>query len=94
MENSELDCLYHDLLIAKLHACGFDKNILKLVYSYLKEKEQRVKIDNICIYIYIYIYIYMYIYIVNGKKYLLDYHKDQSLVHYALTIFFVNYFLL
>lgn len=40
------DYLNHDLLIDKLHTCGFDKNALKLVYSYLKERKQRVKIDN------------------------------------------------
>ena len=30
------DCIPHDLIIAKLHACGFDENVLVLVYSYLK----------------------------------------------------------
>ena len=40
------DCLSHDLLIAKLNAYGFDKNSLKLVYSYLSNREQRVKIND------------------------------------------------
>ena len=40
------DCLSHDLLIAKLNAYGFHKNSLKLVYSYLSNREQRVKIND------------------------------------------------
>ncbi len=40
------DCIPHDLLIAKLHAYNFDKNCLKLIYSYLKERKQRVKINS------------------------------------------------
>ena len=40
------DCLSHDLLIAKLDAYGFDKKSLKLVYSYLPNCKQRVKIND------------------------------------------------
>ena len=29
------DCISHDLIIAKLHAYGFDENALVLIYSYL-----------------------------------------------------------
>ena len=36
----------YDLLIAKLHAYGFGKNALDLVYSYLKNRKQRVKINT------------------------------------------------
>ena len=32
------DCIQHDLLIAKLHAYGFDENALVLIYSYLKRR--------------------------------------------------------
>ena len=39
------DCIPHDLLIAKLHAYGFDSRCLKLIYSYLKGRNQRVKIN-------------------------------------------------
>ena len=39
------DCISHDLMIAKLSAYGFDKNSLKLIYSYLKGRNQRVKIN-------------------------------------------------
>ena len=40
------DCLLHDLLIAKLHAYGFEIDSLRLIYSYLVGRKQRLKIDN------------------------------------------------
>ena len=40
------DCLSHDLLIAKLNAYGCDFNSLKLVYSYLTDRLQRVRINS------------------------------------------------
>ena len=40
------DCLLHDLLIAKLHAYDFEIDSLRLIYSYLLGRKQRVKIDN------------------------------------------------
>jgi hypothetical protein len=40
------DCIPHELLIAKIHAYGFDKSSLKLIYSYLKGRHQRVKINE------------------------------------------------
>ena len=40
------DCLPHDLIIAKLHAYGFDKALLRLMHSYLTDRYQRVKINN------------------------------------------------
>ena len=40
------DTLDHDLLIAKLHAYGFEKNALRLVKSYLTDRWQRTKIDT------------------------------------------------
>ena len=39
------DCLVHDLLIAKLDAYGFDHLSLKLIYSYLSDRLQRVRIN-------------------------------------------------
>ena len=39
------DCLVHDLLIAKLSAYGFDDISLKLIYSYLSDRSQRVRIN-------------------------------------------------
>ena len=38
------DCLSHELLIAKLDAYGFNENTIKLVYSYLMNRKQSVKI--------------------------------------------------
>ena len=38
------DCIVHDLLIAKLHAYGFDYTALALVNSYLSGRKQRTKI--------------------------------------------------
>ena len=38
------DCIPHDLLIAKLHAHGFNKKALTFLYSYLKRRKQSVKI--------------------------------------------------
>ena len=40
------DCLPHDLIVAKLHACGFLIESLKLINSDLTERNQRVKINN------------------------------------------------
>ena len=39
------DCLLHDLLIAKLHAYGFDYLSLKLIHSYLTDRKQRVRVN-------------------------------------------------
>jgi hypothetical protein len=40
------DCIPHDLLIAKMHAYGFDFHTLIFFYSYLKNRKQSVKINN------------------------------------------------
>ena len=40
------DCLPHDLLIAKLHAYGLDIKSLKIMFSYLINRKQRVKING------------------------------------------------
>ena len=41
-----LDFLPHDLIIAQLHAYGFDKASLRFIHSYLTDRYQRVKINN------------------------------------------------
>ena len=41
------DCIPHDLLIAKLSAYGFDYNSLVFIYSYLKRRDQCVRINNV-----------------------------------------------
>ena len=40
------DCLPHNLLTAKLAAYGLDRNALKLIASYLKDRKQAVKIKG------------------------------------------------
>ena len=39
------DCLSHELLLAKLHACGFSIAALRLIHSYLADRRQRTKIN-------------------------------------------------
>ena len=38
--------LNHDLLLAKLHAYGFDRDSLKVLHSYLSNRYQRTKINK------------------------------------------------
>ena len=40
------DWIDHELLIAKLLAYGFDNNVLNFIYSYLKGRKQRTKINS------------------------------------------------
>ena len=42
------DCIPHDLPIAKLHAYGFSFETLTFLNSYLRNRKQCVKINNIC----------------------------------------------
>ena len=39
-----IDYIPHELLVAKLNAYGFDRQALKLIYSYLKERTQSLHI--------------------------------------------------
>ena len=41
------DCLPHDLLIAKLHAYGFDTSSMKLIHNYLKNRYRGVIINSV-----------------------------------------------
>ena len=41
-----LDCLPHELLIAKLHAYWIDIPSLKLLHSFLTKRKQRVKLNG------------------------------------------------
>ena len=40
------DSISHDLLIAKLHAYGFSRNALTLIYDYLSGRKQRTKVGD------------------------------------------------
>ena len=40
------DTINHELLIAKLHAYGFEKSALKILLNYLSNKWQRTKINK------------------------------------------------
>ena len=40
------DCLSHELVLAKLHPYGFSIPTLRLVFSYLKNRKQRTKINS------------------------------------------------
>ena len=48
------DWMTHELLIAKLHALNFDMNALNLIFDYLTERKQRVKINSSLLHIWIY----------------------------------------
>ena len=41
-------CIPHELLIAKMHAYGFDLNSITFFYSYLESRKQNIKINNTC----------------------------------------------
>ena len=43
-----IDCLLHDLFIAKLHAFGFDFKSLKVIHAYLNGKIQVTKVASFC----------------------------------------------
>ena len=40
------DCICHNLLIAKLKAYGFNRNALKLIYDYLSDTSQKIKVSS------------------------------------------------
>ena len=40
------DCINHELLIAKLHAYGFDYTSLAYIHSYLTYRKQRTNVNN------------------------------------------------
>ena len=40
------NCLQHDLIIAKLHSYGFEMQALKLIYSYLSNRFQSVRVKD------------------------------------------------
>ena len=40
------DCIPHDLIMTKLEAYGFHIDALKLIYNYLSNRKQRVKVND------------------------------------------------
>ena len=44
--STAFDTINHDLLVAKLHAYGFDNGSLKRLYSNLKNRLYRTKINH------------------------------------------------
>ena len=38
------DCIYRDLLIAKLSAYGIDRNALDFIYNYVSDRSQKTKV--------------------------------------------------
>ena len=44
--SNAFNCMTHNFLIAKLHALNFDMNALNLIFDYLTEMKQRVKINS------------------------------------------------
>ena len=47
MDLSEvLDCIPHNLFVAKLHAYGLSMDAIIFIYSYLKRRKQEVKIND------------------------------------------------
>ena len=42
------NCLPHDLLIAKLGACGLERSSLRLLIDCLNSRKQRTKVDSSC----------------------------------------------
>ena len=45
--SEEFDCIPHDLLIAKLHAYGLNFDTVTFLNSYLNNRKQNVRINNI-----------------------------------------------
>ena len=41
------DCLLHILLIAKLHAFGFDLKSLRVIHGYLNDRTQVTKVGSL-----------------------------------------------
>ena len=44
--SKNFDCILHELLIAKRTACGFDYQSLRIMESFLSNRQQRTKINN------------------------------------------------
>ena len=48
MDSSKaFDTINHQLLLAKLHAYGLSQQALAIIFSYLSNRKQRIKINNV-----------------------------------------------
>ena len=45
-DSKAFDCIPYDLLIAKLNTYGFDQEALELIYRYLRDRSQKVKVGS------------------------------------------------
>ena len=45
--SKSFDTINHQLLLAKLHDYGFSKQVLAIICSYLSNRKQRIKINNV-----------------------------------------------
>ena len=72
-----LDCLSHDLLIAKLQTYGLDIPALRLLHNYLSNKKQGVEIDRT---------------FSSWEEILFDVPQDSILVPLLFNNFYVIYF--
>ena len=45
-DSKAFDCLSHELILVKLHEYAFDKRSLVLIYNYLSNHKQRVKVND------------------------------------------------
>ena len=71
------ECLPDTLLLANLHACGFNIYALRLIQSYLSKRKQQIKISLLG----------------HGKKFMkLVSRKAQSLVLYFSTYSYMTCF--
>ena len=100
MDHSKVfDCIPHDLLIAKLSANGFHKCSLKLIYIWLKDKKQRVKIrirvhernpywcaTRFCFGTLIIQYIYQWCFAVDNALSVADISVQKIIKHFSLIL--------
>ena len=71
------DCILHDLLITKLAVYGFDYQSLRIMESFLSNRQQSTKINNA--------------FVVILKLYM-DFHRGQFWIPYFSISVFATYF--
>ena len=71
-----LNCILHDLIIAKLDAYGFYIDTLKLLHDYLSNRKLKLK---------------LMMHIARGRIYFMVSHRDPYLVLYHSIYIYVTY---